>query len=212
MGKNKGFTLVEMLIVIGIMGILASVMVVSLSHMKKTALQAQAQSLVTEVATALNILLQQERQWPDEILEYSKETEGGCVPEVCAVFQSKKLMDISTYKQGAIGTTINEDSLDRFGILDPYGRAALKKVPKCQDAGRQIPDGSGTYKDHRIQYRVDKNYDGFVDSSEGAPKGMKVRASVIVWSRGPDGKDAERAGGKFPGDDRLSWSVAGTAE
>jgi hypothetical protein len=65
-------------------------------------------------------------------------------------------------------------------------------------------------KDHRIQYRLDRDLDGFVDGSEGAPQGASIRASVIVWSRGKDGKDdAQSSNPKakkhYPYDDSLSW-------
>lgn len=208
MKGRQGFTLVEMLVVIGILGILASATVMSLTHMKRAAMQSEAQKMVTEVATAFNMLLQKERKWPQVIIDNSNQ-QGGMNEDVCAIFQSTKLLDVTTYKRGAIGSTINEDSLDRFGLMDPFGQAGLKKMPRCRSASTSVPSGYGTFADHLIQYRVDRNFDGYVDSSEGAPRGMRVRASVIVWSRGPDGKD-DTDTSRYPFDDRLSWNIQGT--
>ena len=208
MKRRQGFTLVEMLVVIGILGILASATVMSLTHMKRAAMQSEAQKMVTETATAFNLLLQQERKWPTVIVDNSNQ-QGGMNEDVCAVFQSRKLLDVTTYKRGQVGSVINADSLDRFGLMDPFGQAGMKKMPKCRSAGTPVPGGYGTFDDHLIQYRVDRNYDGYVDSSEGAPRGMRIRASVIVWSRGPDGKDDTHTS-RYPLDDRLSWNIQGT--
>ena len=211
MKKRAGFTLVEMLVVIGIIGLLATAMVVSLSGMRKVAMQGEAQKLVTEVYTAFNILLQNERNWPQVILDNANKN-GGINADVCAVFQSRGLIDLSTWKTGKINTEINWDSLDRFGLLDPYGKTALKKSPSQRNMNATIVDGVGTYKDHLLQYRIDKNFDGYVDSTEGAPNGYRIRAAVIVWSRGPDGKDDDTKGGRYPDDDRGSWTMAGVSK
>jgi prepilin-type N-terminal cleavage/methylation domain-containing protein len=192
-----GFTLIEMLVVIGMLGLLAAALTASFSQVKKTARQAQAQSQVSEVATAFNLYLQQERQWPE-----AWETSDQMDPDVCAIFQAKKLLDLTTWATN--GVTISKSSLDRFGMLDPWGRAALRKNPKIDSATAAIE--GGRLSDHLIQYRLDLNFDGYVDASEGSPKGAKIRASVLVWSRGPDGKDAATQSKRYPDDDRLSWN------
>jgi hypothetical protein len=164
-------------------------------------MQVQAQNQVAEVATAFNRLLQRDREWPDEwVGEKGKGVKTEMDEEVCWVFQQRRSLDLTTYKSEGV---INKQSLDRFGMLDPWGRNALKKN-NTQNSTDKVPTG-GTFKDHRIQFRLDKNYDGWVDSSDGAPPNVKVRASVIVWSRGPDGKDDYETGGRYPQDDRLSW-------
>jgi prepilin-type N-terminal cleavage/methylation domain-containing protein len=195
---RSGFTLVEMLVVIGMIGILAAALIASFSHIKTVARQSHAQAQVSEVATAFNLYLQQEREWPAEWLA-SEEMD----PDVCKVFQNRHLLDLTTWSSS--NSVINANSIDRFGMLDPWGRAALRKNPKISSASAAIESG-GKLSDHRIQYRLDKDFDGYVDSGEGAPKGVKIRASVLVWSRGPDGKDAATQAARYPGDDRLSWN------
>jgi len=192
-----GFTLIEMLVVIGIIGILSAALMTSFSYMKVNARQAQAQALVSETASALTFYLQSNREWPDEL---STRTEMDLT--ACWVLQKEHLLDVTG---GQVYSSTNS-SLDRFGLLDPWGRAALRKNPMITSDSVTI-EGGTKLSDHRIQYRLDLNMDGYVDQSEGAPMGVKVRAPVIVWSRGPDGKDdADKGGSRYPRDDRLSWN------
>jgi len=202
---RDGFTLVEMLLVIGIIGLLAGALIGSFSHFKTAGRQAQAQALVSEAATALTAYLQQNREWPEALLERTEMDE-----KACWALQQAKLMDvvIKKWSDSSQSWVDNSDSLDRFGLLDPWGRAALKKNPSLGSASAALEDGT-KLSDHRLQYRLDTNYDGIIDSSDDypPPKNIPVRASAIVWSRGPDGKDDFTSSSKrYPQDDRLSWN------
>ena len=186
--RRKGFTLVEMLVVIGLIGILAGVLVSSMSHLKVAAKQSHAQSLVSEVATALTLYLQRNRSWSVEMMSATDLEQA-----ICAQLQLKRyggpFLDVTAVNDDDT-MTMNKNSLDRYGLLDPWGRAMLKTNPNLNESA---------VRDHRIQIRLDKNLDGYVDASEGTPGGARIRASAIAWSRGPDGKDGTR-------DDRFSWS------
>jgi prepilin-type N-terminal cleavage/methylation domain-containing protein len=196
--RRSGFTLTEMLVVLGIIGLLTASLLGAFGYLKTTAWQSRAQSQVHLVATALTIHLQNERSWPAELVAREEFDE-----EACWVLQNYKLLDVTTWKNHAAGER-NKNSPDRYGLLDPWGKATMRRKPTAEE---------GEVRDHRIQYRLDKNYDGFVDASEGSPQGLKVRASVLVWTRGPDGKDDfnstnPKARGRYPYDDRLSWAHA----
>ena len=205
---RDGFTLVELLVVIGMIGLLAGALIASFSHLKTSARQSQAQALVGEVATALTAYLDRYREWPDALKGRTEMDE-----KACWVLQENKLLDVvvkkwneTSQKMEWEGPTGN--SLDRFGLLDPWGRAGLRRNPSIGDAGAAI-EGGTKLSDHRLQYRLDTNYDGVIDGSDDdpPPKGLAVRASAIVWSRGPDGKDDfESSGKRYPLDDRLSWN------
>ena len=66
--KRRGFTLVEMLVVIGIIATLMGVMLASVSKFIKSADKARCQELVANTATALTALYQKEGAWPRALI------------------------------------------------------------------------------------------------------------------------------------------------
>lgn len=198
-----------MLTVIGIIGLLASIMIGGAAHMRAKARKMQAQTMVNEVATALTAYLQQYREWPDVLINNTK---NEMTREVCWLLQQKKLYDVAVKVKSSGEWTWDEESLERYGLLDPWGRATLKSNPTATES-TQV-EGGKTVADHRLQYRLDTNYDGKVNgeddpptpSDPGSGKPMDVRGSAIVWSRGPDGlDDFENSAKRYPQDDSLSW-------
>ena len=213
--SRDGFTLMEMIVVIAIISILMSVLIPSFTHIQKMARQARAQELVSNAATALSLYLQREQYWHKDIIDSGGEFNH----KVCKVLFDAGLLDVTARpkvddKTGLVSIDPKDYSLDKFGLLDPWGqvRLARKKewlnassVDACQD-----PPTKFKLRDHLLQFRIDSDFDGFVGPSDlwgGAPLGKKVRASAIVWSRGPKGKDDTTGGGqRFPHENRLSWT------
>ncbi len=200
--KVAGFTLVEMLVIIGIIGILSSALVTSVSHLKRSAQRSNAQGAVNNAKVALEAYLQTNREWADEMV-HALEIDY----DVAKILSDEKLLDLVVPDNPSTST-----SLDRFGFLDDWGRLQLRRNPNISSDTQLGSDGI-PIKDHRIQFRLDTNYDGYVDGSEGSPNGLRFRASVIVWSRGPDGKDDfGPSGGRYPKDDLISWNHSGVVK
>lgn len=205
--RYAGFTLVEMLVVIGIIGLLAGALVPTVSHVRRVAKRSKAQRAVTNLKVALNTYLQSEREWNglfglDSSARVSvSDMAEGVDYDIAKVLSDEKLLDLVVPDNPATST-----SLDRFGYLDEWGRFQLRRNPEITSETETGTDGI-KIKDHRLQFRLDTDYDGYVDSDEGSPLGLRFRTSVIVWSRGPDGKDDfDNSGGRYPKDDLISWN------
>jgi prepilin-type N-terminal cleavage/methylation domain-containing protein len=205
--SNRGFTLVEMLVVIGIIGLLIGVLTTGFSYAQTLAWQARSQELVSNVATALGTYLLNEKSWPDEILR----SNGNVNNEVCKVLQEASLLDVTTVKTDANGVTvINQNSPERFGLFSPWGQRIIRRIPLVTASLGSLPPDAELQK-HILQFRVDVDLDGKIDSNDGAlgpipGDGEPIRASVIVWSCGPQGKEAGKTGAKNAQDNRQSWS------
>ena len=200
--KRSGFTLVEMLVVIGIIGILSGSLVGTVTHMKSVAKKVKARDAISDAKIALNCYLQQEGEWDEDMLV----DHAAMTREVCIELRNKQTIDYAP--DSGLG-------LDRFGMLDSWGRDSLRRSPAITSEDESGDDGIDI-GDRLLQFRVDKNYDGYVDESEDSPMGVKIRANVIIWSRGPDGQDDfdssnPKAANRYPYDDLLSWDHAAAA-
>jgi prepilin-type N-terminal cleavage/methylation domain-containing protein len=202
--SNRGFTLVEMLVVIGIIGLLASVLTTGFGFAQTLAWQTQSQELVSNIATALGLYIQKEGSWPEEILR----SNGNVNNEVCKVLQEAKLLDLTTVKSDG---TINQNSPERFGLFSPWGKRIIRKSPKLTASLGSLCSMTEANK-HMIQFRVDMDLDGKIDSNDAAlgvipGNGAPIRASAIVWSCGPHGKADGQWGARNAQDNRQSWSA-----
>lgn len=190
---KRGFTLIEMLVVIGIIAILMAASMAAYSKMTKTADKAKAQELVHNVATALSSLYQQEGSWPKRLLN------GGAQ----GVMDADRALPLA--KGGYFPLNWKGDrliGLDRLGILDPWGAAVIKRKGA---SASQSDVYRGNNFDHIIHYAIDADGDGIVEADIGG-EGVKVRASAIAWGAGKDGKlEAYSVGSRK--DDVYSWSA-----
>lgn len=201
---RKGFTLVEMLVVMGIIAVLIGAGVGSFSAMTKRANKAKGQELVSNVATALEAIYQKDGSWPRRIL-----AAGGKDGEI----DSKIAYDIAN--KGMMTLTLNDNKeihetagLDRFGIVTPWAANVIKKGgANGVSESTKVPSG-GTIRDHRLHFAVDTDDDGYVDASVGGTT-LKIRGAAAVWSVGMSGGDKGKPWPYKEGlrkDDIYSWS------
>ncbi len=213
--KKRGFTMVELLIVIGIIGMLSTVLIVSFGKVQGIAMRNEAQKVVDQAKVSLEAVLLAKQSWPVVLINNMSQ---GFNRDVCWYLQQNNYMDLTTKEKNRQNGVWDwsETSLDRFGLLDPWGRNALKINTGAKSDTEELGNGNvSVFRDHVLQYRLDLNGDGFIDSSDcrgcSMPvEGMRIRASVMVWSRGEDGIDDGEHNKRYPVNDSLSWSMTDT--
>lgn len=201
--NRKGFTLIEMLVVMGIIAVLMGSLLMGFSRVTKSAQRAKAQETVSNTATALAAILTKEGRWPKVVLNNTRVNE-----QVAKAIARRGLMSVTydpTAKNADGSQNYTPVGTDAFGIVTPWAAAVLKRNPKG-GSGQSVPSG-GMVSDHVLYYAVDKNGDGVVGRGEGAP--ADVRASAIVWCCGADGKvGTYGTRDKDAIDDVYSWQRA----
>ena len=216
---RRGFTLIEMLIVIGIIVTLMAASIGGYSYATKQAQKARGRELVSNVSTALNALFQRQSYWPPRLLQEAK-GQHQLTADAAVCLKSENLMALSaTETRDAQGNRVYKLSgLDRCGIVDPWATDVLRRLPEGNSGLSEIVPSGGTVKDHILYFGLDEDGDGYTDATVGGVK-IRVRANAIVWSAGMDGVEAPYpyAGGGHTGkggqtrdssrqgDDIYSW-------
>lgn len=196
-GKS-GFTLVEMLIVIGIIATLMGVMVAALAKFVGSADKARCRELVSNTATALTALYQRNGAWPRALIANHNSEQG--LDQKAALPLAKG--NFMTLTQNSSGTALG--GYDKFGILTPWATAVIKKKGDSVSTSTKVPTG-GTIQTHVLRYAIDLDGDGVIPGVNIGGETRSIRATAVVWSGGKDGViEAYSAGLKK--DDVYSWT------
>lgn len=205
---KSAFTLVEMLIVIGIIAVLSAASMIGYSKVVRSAKKAKTQELVSNAATALtHIFTQNSGVWPEDLLSRVTDGNGRLDEETSRVFVRYNLLGLSYNIQSANGN-VNQYRLtgkDRCGIVDSEAEAVLKRSESAS-LGSQVRSSGMTVKEHILYFAIDEDGDGITEADvEGGGK-LKIRASAAVWAAGPNGKVEYGSFGR--NDDVYSWRPA----
>ena len=205
--KRSGFTLVEMLVVIGVIAILAGASMVGYSKVVKSAKKARTQELVSNAAAALTqILTKNSGVWPEDLLARCSGGSGRLDEETSLVFVRFNLMGLS-YNQKAANGNVNMYKLtgkDRCGIVDAEAEAVLKRSSGAT-TGSKVPTG-GTVQDHILYFAIDTEGNGITEAKVEGGGTLRIRATAVVWAAGPNGK--VEYGSLGHNDDVYSWRPA----
>lgn len=193
---KRGFTLIEMLVVIGIIAVLIAASVGSYSALTRTAEKARAKELVQQVALALATMYEQnDGQWPVRMAMVG-ETGGRLDDQVAHAFVSGDTKYLTLSESGGKLT-----GYDRFGVLDPWGLAIARR--------KGTSTSLGDVQDHMLWFAVDANGDGIIKNVNVGGESLEVRATAIVWCAGRDGKMMPYSRG-LRSDDVYSWTEGQT--
>jgi len=207
---KRGFTLIEMLVVIGIIAILIGASIGGFAKMTKTAERAKAQELVSNVATALTVLYQREGNWPQLLINAA--TGDGLLDENTAYILARKNLMSLTVENGKLA------GLDRFGIITPWATSSVKRYGNNGGSADGIKVGNRTVRDHILHFAIDLNGDGVISGNEAAKVGgesVNIRATAAVWCIGKSGGDQGQPWAYSKGrrrDDIYSWSIGQTQD
>lgn len=197
---KKGFTLIEMLVVIGIIAVLAGASIGVFAKASKKAQLAKGRELVSNVATALATIYQQSGRWPEALVDANGQNDWKLGEAAALVLARKGVLSLSYKNVNGVYTLTGPD---RFGIVDPWAYAVLKRD---ESFGKSAPVPSGkTVDDHFLRFAIDVDGRGFTEATVCGKK-ISVRAPAIVWSTGPDGRfdDFDKAGRS---DDIFSFRI-----
>lgn len=205
-----GFTLIELMVVIGIIAIISGALFMGFGRITKSAQRAKAVEAVSSAAQALVILRQKNNSvWPKAILANggSDGTGKGMVEDVAKTFadfaaRGMPVLSIS-YKKVKDGT-YELLGTSRCGVVDPWAETVLKRGKNANNE-TAVPSG-GKVRDHIIYYAVDDDGDGITTANVGG-QAVNVRAEAIAWCAGADGVLAPYAN-RGRSDDVYSWDKA----
>lgn len=193
---KRGFTLIEMLIVVGIIAVLIAASLGAYSAITRSAEKARARELVQQVALALTTMYQHNGgQWPVRMAMVGER--GARLDDQAAyalVSGDTKYLTLS-HSGGKL------TGYDRFGILDPWGMAIAKR----RGTAATLRD----VQDHLLWFAVDADGDGIIANATVGGESVEVRATAIVWCAGKDGKIQPYSKG-IRSDDVHSWTVGQT--
>ena len=204
---RPAFSLIEILVVIGIIVILLGASIGGLMKMAKTAERAKTQELVSNVATALSLLFQKEGSWPKRLANNGS-TDGrlDAATAYALVSNDRKYFSLSHSGGKLIGH-------DRFGIITPQAMQAVKRLG--HGASLETLIGKTKLEDHILHYALDLDGDGKIIGADVGGERVNVRATAIVWCIG---KSGGKNGQPWPyteglrRDDVYSWTPGQTRD
>ena len=208
---RPGFTLIEMLVVIGIIAILLGVAISSFTSITRRAARMHAVELVSNVSTALNVLFQQKNRWPQSLADNASGGNGQLNARAAASLAVNRLMALTYTEREEDGQTVRVLSgLDRCGIVTPWAAKVIKRLGQGADPlSAKVPPSDRTVRQHILHYALDLDGDGITEANVGGET-IRIRTNAAVWcidaSGGNEGEPWPYSVGKSKGTDIYSWT------
>jgi len=180
--SRPGFSLVEMLVVIGIIAILVGASLAGFTSMTRSAEKAKCQELVSNVATALTAIYQREGNWPKR-LAVNGGSDGTLDRDTALALARAGVFSLTTTGSGDSLRLAGTDSL---GIVSPWAAQVIKRRGTSASLSDPVSNGR-TVQDHLLHYAIDLDGDGVIKGASVGGQSVDIRATAAVWCAGKDG-------------------------
>ena len=202
---RKGLTLMEIMVVIGIISILIGASVAGFSRMTRAADKARVQELVNNTAVALTEYFNRNGAWPKVLVSEAQKGEG--LLNAVAAYPLAKEAGGSKEGGGSMSLSVSGgqlSGLDKLGIVDHWAADVIRRRGMGASEGDRVPVG-GSVRDHTLRFAIDFDGDGIIKDVQVGGEMISIRATAAVWSCGRDGK-FEPYSRNSKSDDIYSWN------
>jgi len=180
--SRSGFSLIEMLVVMGIIAVLLAASLGGYSALTKSADRAKVQELVKNVEVALTECYNREGAWPKRLVKGMQK--GLLDGEAALPLARGGYLSLSTDSPDDPKNATKLTGWDRFGVVTPWATAAIKKAGNAASAD-QVPVGRSSAETHTVRYALDLDGDGITEIKDLGD--VKVRATACVWCCNKEG-------------------------
>ena len=118
MKNNKGFTLIEMLVVVAIIGLLSSVVVVGLGSARQNARDARRISDIRQIQNALEVYYSSAQSYPDALSALSSTPKDPSTGDEYGYTGGGQTYTLGATLEGDLPTGVNHIAEEMAGAID----------------------------------------------------------------------------------------------